>query len=76
MSLESVLEKFDKLIPKKEFLTVAELRKTGLFGSSSATLKAVKKGLIPRIKVSCRRSLIPRESILKFIQDNFQEISK
>ena len=72
-TINSIVKRFNSLLPDKEFLTPAELTKSGLFGSASATLSAIRQRKLPSVRVSNKRTLIPKESVLKYIENNFSE---
>ena len=70
MSIETLVREFDELLGKKPYFTAKQLIDLGLFGSVSAASKALKRKDIPSIKVSEKRSVIPRSAVLKFFKEN------
>lgn len=53
------------------FYTLKQLTSIGFFGSMSAARNALDEGLIPFLKVSKRRYVIPRQSLIAYLQSNF-----
>lgn len=70
MSTIELIEEFDRLLGDKPYFTVKQLIDLGLFGSVSAASKALKRGDLPSVKVSEKRTVIPRSAALQFFKDN------
>lgn len=72
-STEVLVEEFNKFLGKKPYFTPKHLIEVGLFGSYSAAYTALKKGAIPSIKVSPKRTIVPRSEVLKYFRENLMK---
>lgn len=74
MNQKTIIEKITEKLGDKEFLRPNALVKTGLFGSVTAVRHALKKGVLPSLRVSPRRVLIPKESVIEHLQRNLSGV--
>lgn len=58
----------DKRFGNQPFITLGQLIEINFFGSAAAARQALKH--LPHIKVSAKRSVIPREEFLAFVEKN------
>lgn len=65
-----LLEEFNKFLGEKPYFTACQLIELGLFGSYSAVNAALKRGLIPHIKISKKRTVVPRSAVLEYFRNN------
>lgn len=72
MDNTNLIQEFADQLDDKPYFTISELIKLGVFGSSSGANKALKNGLIPFIKVSEKRKVVPRKSVIDFFSKNLQ----
>lgn len=68
MSLQNIIKKFEEKLGSEDFIKPSQLVSIGLFGSQTAVRLALRKGVLPFIRVSTHRILIPRESILDHLR--------
>ncbi len=65
----------DNLLPKdREFFTIDDLYKFGIFGTKFAARKALNDGIIPFIQISKRRRIIPRIALFHYLKENIGNI--
>lgn len=64
-----LIDRVEKLMGPRQFFTVAELVKMGIFGSKSSAWYSVHQGHIEAIQISDRRWVILKESIIKHLRD-------
>lgn len=69
-SYGSLIKEFDEHLPKKPYFALSELIDIGLFGSSSAVNAAIKRKDIPSIKVSPKRTVVPRSAVVDYFRKN------
>ncbi|CRX39578.1 hypothetical protein [Estrella lausannensis] len=69
MSNQKIIQKFIDRLGEEDFIPPSRLVEIGLFGSLTGVRQALEKGVLPRIKVTSHRSLIPRESVIQFLQE-------
>lgn len=67
---DSLVQELDNLLEKKPYFTLSQLIELGLFGSNSAASTALKRGLLPSIKISPKRTVIPRSAVLDYFKAN------
>lgn len=65
---DKLLDRFEKLMGSRQFFTPPELVKMGIYGSKSAVWRAVRLGDIEALKISDRRRVILKESIIKHVR--------
>lgn len=75
MSQNTIIEKLTQKLGSGDFLRPIALAKAGLFGSVTAVRHALKKGVLPSLRVSPRRVLIPKESVIEHLQKNLSGVS-
>jgi hypothetical protein len=68
MSIETTIKHFESQLGDEICVSPKKLVDCGLFGSINAVKNALKKGLIPSIKVSSHRTLIPKSSVLDHLR--------
>lgn len=62
-----------KQLGDRQFFTLRELTDIGVFGSLSHARDVLKAGNLSFIKISSRRSVIPRVALLDYLQNNLSE---
>ncbi len=67
---ESLIQEFENFLGKKPYFTTNQLIEIGLFGSASAANAAIKRGSLPTIKISPKRTVIPRSAVLEYFRNN------
>jgi len=73
MKHDEIVKHFQGLIGDDAFISPSHLVKVGIFKSSSAVRDALRRGIFPFVKISTRRFLIPRESVLQHLESNIVE---
>jgi hypothetical protein len=73
---QEIVQKFEALLGNDEFVTSGFLIKIGLYASHTSLAKALADGVLPSLKVSPNRTLIPRSAVLDHIRRNirFREV--
>lgn len=69
-TIDSFIENVETELGNSLFVTPARLIELGLFGSQAAAHEALKRGILPSIRVSEHRILIPKSYVIAFIRDN------
>lgn len=64
---DDVIGEIDKKLGDLSFLTLPQLKELGVFGSLSAIRRVLREGKLTFVRVSPRRCLIPKSSILKYL---------
>lgn len=72
MTKEIILEKLSKKLGDEDFILPSKLVEAGIFGSSTACRNALQKGVIPSLKITKNRILIPRQAVLDHINRCYQ----
>lgn len=67
--INELIEKFGD----QPFFTVQELVSIGIFGTGQSAKDTLDKGKLPYIKISERRSVVPRACLIEFLKKNFVE---
>ena len=70
LHIDSLIEELNRKLGDKPFYSLRELISAGFFGSMPAARRALLKGCLPYVKISPRRSVIPRSSIIEFLRKN------
>jgi hypothetical protein len=65
--MEGLVKELNEKIGDRAFFTLSELVSLGLFGTVQTARKALVDGELPFIRVSQRRCVIPRTSLLDYI---------
>ena len=65
-----LVEELNKSLGDLPFYTLRQLRSIGFFGSMAAARLALKQGHLNFVKVSQRRCVIPRASVIEYLQKN------
>ena len=71
--IDNLVQEFDELLGKKPYFTLTQLIELGLFGSSAAAATALKRGILPCIKMGPKRTVIPRSAVLGFFKENLMQ---
>lgn len=69
---QEIVQKFEALLGDDEFITSGLLIKIGLFASHTSLGKALSSGILPSVKVSPNRTLIPKSAVLDHIRRNIR----
>jgi hypothetical protein len=67
---QSLVDEFDKLLGNKPYCTGTQLIEIGLFGSTAAVTAALKRGTLPSVKISPKRTVVPRSAVLDYFRNN------
>ncbi len=70
LPLDALIAELHKAIGDKPFYSLRELTSVGFFGSLAAARMALLKGLLPYVKISPRRRVIPQASVIEFIRNS------
>jgi hypothetical protein len=70
LPIDALVEELNKKLGDKQFYSLRELTSVGFFGSLPAARIALLKGQFPYIKISPRRRVIPRSSIIEFLRNS------
>lgn len=68
--VDDVIDDINKKLDDVLFLTFSEVKALGVFGSSRAIRSAIRDGRITSVRVSPRRCVIPKSSIVSYIKLN------
>lgn len=68
MSAKKLIQCFEEKLSKDDFVRPGHLVEIGLFGSQTSVINACRKGILPYLRVSSHRILIPRQSVLEHIK--------
>jgi hypothetical protein len=71
-----LVQEFEKLLGNKPYFTKSRLIDLGLFGSSNAASDALKTGLLPSIKMSSKRTVIPRSAVVEYFRKNLENVKQ
>ncbi len=74
--MDQLSEEINKKLGDRPFYTIRQLISIGLFGSMHAARVALKKGQLTFVKISPRRSVIPRSVVLAYLNANVHSTSK
>lgn len=69
---QEIVQKFAALLGNDEFVTSGFLIKIGLYASHTSLAKALANGVLPSLKVSPNRTLIPKSAVLDHIRRNIR----
>lgn len=67
---ESLIAEFAKSLGDKPYFTGKQLIDLGLFGSATGISKALNNGVLPFIRVSKKRRVVPRSAVVQYFQNN------
>ena len=70
-----LVEELGKALGDKPYFTGNQLIEIGLFGSASAVNAALKIGSLPSIKISPKRTVVPRSAVIQYFRNNLIEAS-
>jgi len=73
--LISLVDELNEKLGDKPFYTLRQLISVGFFGSMHAARRALQEGRISFVRISPRRSVIPRTVLLEYLRKNFSEQS-
>jgi hypothetical protein len=68
--LHTMSEEISKKLGDNPFYTLRQLTSIGFFGSLPAARLALRQGLLPFVRISPRRFVIPREAVLDHLRKN------
>jgi hypothetical protein len=63
---------WNRMLPKKPFLSTVDLLNLGLFGSKQGWYRAIKDHDIPIFYISQKRMVAQREDVIKFLVERSQ----
>jgi hypothetical protein len=69
---EALLKAFEVQLGDSFFITVRQLVDYGFYGSLSSARQALLQGQLPIVRVSKRRILVPRPSLIEFLRQNIK----
>lgn len=70
---DALIREFDQLLATKPYFSSSQLFRLGLFGSITAASSAIKRGDLPSIKISSKRTVVPRSAVLEYFKTNLKE---
>ena len=73
ITLDLLIKEFDDHLPKAPYFSITELKDLGIFGSHAAAHAAIKRKDIPSIKVSQKRTVVPRSAVVDYFRRNIEE---
>lgn len=65
-----VADQLTKQLGDRQFFTPRELTDIGIFGSLSNARDVLKEGNLRFIRISARRSVVPRAALLEYLRHN------
>lgn len=68
-----LVEELNKKLGDQPFYTLRQLTSIGFFGTTSAARKALKSGKLAFVKISPRRCVVPRNTLLDYLRCNLSE---
>lgn len=71
--METLVEELNIKLGDRPFYTLRELTSIGFFGSMPAARLALKQGRLTFVKISPRRFVIPRSSVLEYLRENLSK---
>ncbi len=66
----NLVEELNEKLGNRPFYTLRQLTSIGFFGSMPAARSALKDGRLSFVKISPRRSVIPRGVLLEYLRNN------
>ena len=75
INTNQLVAELEKNLGEKPYFTGKNLVDLGLFGSATALNKALKRGDIPTIKISTKRTVVPKSAVLDYFRRNLAEIT-
>lgn len=73
INTESLVQELDRFLGEKPYITGNQLIEIGLFGSASAVTAALKREVLPSIRISPKRIVVPRSAVLEYFRNNLAE---
>ena len=67
-----LIDELTKQLGDRHFYTIHDLHAGGLFKTKQSARNALKNGKIAHIKISPRRTLIPRSALVDYLRDNIK----
>ncbi len=71
--IDSLVKEIDDYLGYRTFYSLRDLTNIGYYGSMAAARRAMKEGHLSFVKVSQRRCVIPRKSLLDYLSKNLSE---
>jgi hypothetical protein len=71
--VDGLVNELNDKIGDRTFFTLSELVLFGLFGSLQAARHALRDGLLPSVRISQRRCVIPRAALINYIRANLAD---
>lgn len=68
--MDSLVEELTNKLGDVPFYTLRQLTSIGFFGSMPAARKALQQGRLPFFKISPRRCVITRQSLIDYLEKN------
>lgn len=72
-NIEMLVAELDLYLEPKPYFSISHLRTLGLLGSHSALNAAIKRGILPSIKISSKRTVVPRSAVLAYFRNKLIE---
>ncbi len=70
---DSLVDEINRKLGDQSFYTLRQLISIGIFGSMHSARQAIKQGRLSFIKISPRRCVIQRKTLLDFVSRHSQE---
>lgn len=68
MTNEKIIEQMAAKLGADDFVSPSKLVKSGIFGSHGAVRCALRKGVLPCLRISSHRTLIHRDSVIELLR--------
>lgn len=67
----SLVQDLNEKLGDRPFYTLRELTSIGFFGSMPAARQALREGRLPFFKISPRRCVVSRQTVIEYLENNF-----
>lgn len=62
---------FESRLPKQEFVSITDIVRAGLCKSPNTVWKMLRKGVLPCLRISRNKTMIPRASLIDHIRKSY-----
>jgi hypothetical protein len=70
---KSISDIFKARLPDKEFISVSEIVKSGLFRSPNTVWTLLRAGVLPYLRASKNTTTIPKAALIQYIEQSYSE---
>ncbi len=71
--IDMLVDTLNKQADHRHFYTIPDLLKLGIFGTAYSARRALKLGILPCVRISTRRTIIPRAALLEYLNRKLSE---